>query len=47
MALDAQFVQNFNELPVERLVASDGIREWHVDHLVVTDANHDIALSLA
>ena len=43
---DGQFVKHFDEFLVERLVASDGLYEGHIDHLIVAHADHDIALSL-
>ena len=44
--LDAEFVEHLDELLVERLVGADAFGEGHVDDLVVTHADHDVALSL-
>ena len=46
LLLDAQFVENGNEALVETLISTDTFREGNVDDIVVTDTNHDVALTL-
>ena len=45
-ASDAQLVEHLEQLLVERLVLTDGLREWYIDDFVIANANHDVALSL-
>ena len=42
---DAEFVKNFDEFLVHGFAAADGINEGHIDHFVVSHADHDVSLS--
>lgn len=44
--LDGQFVQHLDERFIDRFALAGCALEGHIDHLVVLDADHDIALSL-
>lgn len=41
-----EFLKYFDKLLVERLIRADCFRQWHIDNLIVTDTNHNVALSL-
>ncbi len=42
---DAEFVEYFDEFFVHGFAAADGIDEGHIDHFVVSHADHDVSLS--
>ena len=44
--LDAELFEHLDEFLVEWLVGTDGLREWHINHFVVLDANHHVTLPL-
>ena len=46
MALDAEFVEDFDEALVEALVSTDALGEGYIDDLVVPYTHHDVALAL-
>src|SRR5574344_957387 len=44
--LDRQFIKHPYKTLIHCLIRADGIRKWHIDHLVIAYAYHHVALSV-
>ena len=43
---NAQLVEYLNQSLVETLISTDALAERYINHLVIADTNHHVALSL-